>query len=149
MKAILVPIDFSAVTDATVALAAELGAALSVPVWLLHVAQPDPDFVGFEVGPPNVRDQVAKEMRGTHAHLQEYSAQLRARGIDATAIQVQGATLETILHEAERVGADLIVLGSHGHGALRRALLGSISEGVLHKAPCPVVIVPSHQPEKS
>lgn len=143
MKGLLVPVDFSAVSDATVALAEQLAKATSASVWLLHVAQPDPDFVGYEAGPPNVRDDVAHEMRGTHAHLQQYSAQLRGRGIDATALQVQGATVETILHEAERVGADLIVLGSHGHGALRRALLGSISEGVLHRATCPVVIVPS------
>lgn len=144
MKALLVPVDFSAVTDATVELAAQMAKAMTVPVWLLHVAQPDPDFVGYDTGPPNVRDDVAHEMRGTHARLQQYSAQLRERGVDATALQVQGATVETILHEAERVGADLIVLGSHGHGALHRALLGSVSEGVLHRAACPVVIVPSH-----
>ncbi len=146
MQAILVPIDFSAVSDEAVELAARLGKAFAVPVWLLHVAQPDPDFVGYDVGPPNVREQVASEMRDTHAHLQQYSAQLRERGIEATALQVQGATVETILRETTRLGADLIVLGSHGHGALRRALLGSVSEGVLHGARCPVVIVPSHKP---
>jgi len=147
MQAILVPVDFSAASDETVQLAAQLAGAFAVPVWLLHVAQPDPDFVGYDVGPPNVREQVAGEMRDTHSHLQQYSAQLRERGIEATALQVQGATVETILREAARLGADLIVLGSHGHGALRRALLGSVSEGVLHGARCPVVIVPTHKPE--
>src|SRR4051812_25454199 len=121
MQAILVPVDFSAVSDAAVELAAQLGKALAIPVWLLYVAQPDPDFVGYEVGPPNVREQVASEMRDTHSHLQRYSAQLRERGIEATALQVQGATVETILREAERLAVGVIVLGSHGHGALRRA----------------------------
>jgi len=147
MRAILVPVDFSPVSAEAVELAAQLGQAFAVPVWLLHVAQPDPDFVGYDVGPPNVREQVAHEMRDTHGHLQDYSAKLRERGIEATALQVQGATVDTILREAARLGADLILLGSHGHGALRRALLGSVSEGVLHGARCPVVIVPSHQPE--
>lgn len=147
MQGILVPLDFSPVSDQTVELAARLGHAFTAPVWLLHVAQPDPDFVGYDVGPPNVREQVAHEMRDTHSHLQRYSAELRERGIEATALQVQGATVETILHEAARLGTDLIVLGSHGHGALHRALLGSVSEGVVHAARCPVVIVPSHKPE--
>ncbi|MBW2274656.1 MAG: universal stress protein, partial [Deltaproteobacteria bacterium] len=47
-----------------------------------------------------------------------------------------------ILAEAKRLAADMIVMGSHGHGALYRALLGSVSEGVLHKATCPLTIVP-------
>jgi len=143
MKTILVPVDFSPVTAAVIEQAAQLASAFSGAVWLLHVAPPDPDFVGYEQGPKTVRSQVAGEMRDTHRQLQEESTRLRQRGIDATAIQVQGATTETILHEAERLHADVIVLGSHGHGAVHRALLGSVSEGVLHRATCPVLLLPS------
>jgi nucleotide-binding universal stress UspA family protein len=144
MKTILVPIDFSPVTDAVVEQAAHLAEAFSAALWLLYVAAPEPDFVGYETGPPNVREQVAHEMRDTHRRLQEYSSRLRARGIDATALQVQGSTTETILQEAERLKADVIVLGSHGHGIVHRALLGSVSEGILHRASCPLFILPSH-----
>jgi nucleotide-binding universal stress UspA family protein len=143
MKTILVPIDFSPVTAAVIEQAAALAQAFSSAVWLLHIAQPEPDFVGFDPGPQSVREQVAGEMRDTHRRLQEVSGELRERGINATAIQVQGATVETILHEAARLQADVIVLGSHGHGALHRALLGSVSEGVLHGATCPVLLLPS------
>jgi nucleotide-binding universal stress UspA family protein len=143
MKTILVPVDFSPVAAAVIEQAARLAEAFGAAVWLLHVAQPEPDFVGFETGPQSVREQVASEMRGTHRRLQDESSRLRERGIDATAIQVQGATIETILHEAERLHADIIVLGSHGHGALHRALLGSVSEGVLHRATRPVLLLPS------
>ena len=143
MKTILVPVDFSSVSVAVIEHAAQLAAAFSSAVWLLHVAAPEPDFVGYDEGPRSVREQVAGEMRDTHRRLQEESSRLRERGIDATAIQVQGATTETILHEADRLQADVIVLGSHGHGALHRALLGSVSEGVLHRAACPVVLIPS------
>jgi nucleotide-binding universal stress UspA family protein len=145
MKTVLVPVDFSPVTPAAIEQAARLAQAFSSAVWLLHVAAPDPDFVGYEPGPSTVREQVAHEMRDTHRRLQEHASQLRERGIDATALQVQGATVETILHEAERLTADVIVLGSHGHGALHRALLGSVSEGVLHQATCPVLILPSRR----
>jgi len=143
MKTIVVAIDFSAVTADVLERAAELGKGLSAAVWLVHVAAPDPDFVGYDAGPTTVRDQVAHEMRDTHRRVQDEADALRARGVNATALQVQGPTVETILHEAERLHADVIVLGSHGHSALHRALLGSISEGVLHRAACPVLIVPS------
>lgn len=143
MKTIVVSIDFSPVMADVLERAAELGKAFAAAVWVVHVAAPDPDFVGYDAGPSTVRDQVAHEMRDTHRRVQDEADRLRARGIDATALQVQGPTVETILHEAERLHADVIVLGSHGHGALHRALLGSISEGVLHRATCPVLIVPS------
>lgn len=143
MKTILVLVDFSPVTEAVIAQAARLAEAFTAVLWLLHVAPPEPDFVGYETGPPNVREQVAHEMRDTHRRLQEHSSQLRARGIDATALQVQGPTTETILQEAARLQADVIVLGSHGHGLVHRALLGSVSEGILHRASCPLLILPS------
>jgi nucleotide-binding universal stress UspA family protein len=143
MKTILVPIDFSAVTGAVVEQAAALAAAFGSALWLLHVAAPEPEFVGYEPGPQGVRDTVAHELRDTHRRVQEQADALRGRGIDATALQVQGATVETILAEAARLHADLIVVGSHGHGALHRALLGSVSEGVLHRATCPLLILPS------
>jgi nucleotide-binding universal stress UspA family protein len=147
MKTLLVPVDFSPVTAAVIEQAARLAEAFSAALLLLYVAAPDPDFVGYETGPPNVREQVAHEMRDDHRRLQEQSSQLRARGIDATALQVQGATVETILHEAERLKADVIVLGSHGHGAVHRALLGSVSEGIVHRTNCPVLILPArHAP---
>ena len=47
------------------------------------------------------------------------------------------------MREAERLNADLIVLGSHGHGVIRRALLGSVSEHVLHHARRPLLILPA------
>lgn len=143
MKTIFVPIDFSSVTAVVIEQAAQLATAFAAKVWLLHVAPPEPDFVGYEDGPKTVRDQVAHEMQASHSRVQDEANTLRARGIDATALQVQGPTIETILQEAERLHADVIVLGSHGHGALHRALLGSVSEGVLHGATCPVLILPS------
>ncbi len=143
MKTILVAVDFSPVTTAVIEHAARLAEAFSAAIWLLHVAEPDPDFVGYDTGPPDVRQQVAHDMRETHRRIQEQANQLRGRGIAATALQVQGAVVETILREAGRLNADCIVLGSHGHGVVHRALLGSVSEGVLHRTACPLLILPS------
>jgi nucleotide-binding universal stress UspA family protein len=143
MKIILAALDFSAVGTAVIEQAARLAEGFGAKLWLVHVAAPDPDFVGYDAGPPNVRDQVAHELRDAHRRVQDAANGLRARGLDAAALQVQGPTADTIVSEAERLGADVIILGSHGHGALHRALLGSVSEGVLRSAACPVLIVPA------
>lgn len=58
----------------------------------------------------------------------------------------EGEPGATICHVAERERFDLIVIGSHGAGFMRRALLGSVSHHVLHHAPCPVLVV-REQPE--
>ncbi len=140
---ILVPIDFSDVTDAVIAKAAHLAKALGAKVWLIHTAIPEPDFVGYEVGPEYIRDSAARHLREEHQVLGQYQDKLRAEGVEVTAMLVPGEAIEKILQEAVSLEADWIVLGSHGHGALYNLLAGSVCQGVLSKATCPVVIVPS------
>jgi nucleotide-binding universal stress UspA family protein len=53
----------------------------------------------------------------------------------------EGRAEEEIVKLAEEIGAGLIVLGSRGHGRLRRALMGSVSDAVVRHAHCPVTIV--------
>src|SRR3712207_2674630 len=52
-----------------------------------------------------------------------------------------GTPVDAILDLGEEIGADLIVMGSRGHGPLGRLILGSVSEGVVHHAPCPVLVL--------
>jgi nucleotide-binding universal stress UspA family protein len=61
-----------------------------------------------------------------------------------TALLVQGVTADTILEEAAKLAADIIVVGSRGKGALQQLVVGSVSEGVLRKSQCPVLVVPTH-----
>jgi nucleotide-binding universal stress UspA family protein len=147
MRGIVVAIDFSPVCDRLVEEVARLAQSRGCYVWLVHVAPPDPDFVGYDVGPQDVRDRLAEELRDEHRRLQAMADALRARGIEATALLVQGPTVRTILDEAEKLDADLIALGSHGRGLAMRALLGSVSEGVLRRAKVPVLIVPARDAE--
>ncbi len=142
---ILVPIDFSSVTEEVLGHAQVVSGAFAGKLWLLHVAAPDPDFVGYSAGPQSVRDQMAKIFHQEHKQLQAEAEKLRDAGIDATAVLAQGPTIETIMEEADRLNVDMIVLGSHGHGAMYQLLVGSVSEGVLHRATCPVLIVPARK----
>jgi nucleotide-binding universal stress UspA family protein len=65
---------------------------------------------------------------------------LRAAGLKANCRVMRGRPADVIVHLAERVGADLIVVGSRGLGRLDYALLGSVSEAVIDRAPCPVLV---------
>ena len=62
-------------------------------------------------------------------------------GITAEHLIETGEPGPTICEVAARVGADVVVLGSHGHGWLQRVLLGSVSHHVLQHAPCPVLVM--------
>jgi nucleotide-binding universal stress UspA family protein len=145
VKTILAPVDFSDVTSAVVKAAVDMAKAGGSTVYLVHVAAPDPDFVGYDVGPKTLRDTRAGVLRKEHHQLRELEERLKGLGVDARALLVQGPTVEKILAEAERLGADLVIMGSHGHGALRHLLVGSVTEGVLRKARCPVLVIPSNR----
>lgn len=140
---ILAAVDFSGFTGPILAAVERIGSAVPESrAWLLHVAEPNPSFVGYEAGPGVVRDQVAAEYRQERQRLQEYADELRSRGLDASAVVLQGAIAETILQEAERVGAQLIVMGSHGYGAIAELIVGGVGRVVLRKAACPVLMIP-------
>ncbi len=145
MKTLLVAVDFSDVAGSVVAAAAALAQKLAARVVLIHVAAPEPSFVTYEPGPQHERDHRAKTLRKEHRDLQAMVEDLSKHGVPAEALLVQGATVDKLLEEADRLAADMIVIGSHGHGALYHLLMGSVAEGVLRKTKRPVLIVPGRK----
>ena len=143
MRNILAAVDFSPVTKHVIDRAAELARGLGAKLWLVHVAAPEPIFVGYDAGPQTVREHRAVELHAEHRDLQAKAEELRGKGLEATALLVQGPTVETLLAEAERLEIDLFVVGSHGHGRLYDVLVGSTSDGLLRRAGRPVLVVPS------
>ena len=139
---ILVAIDFSDATDMILQEVKQLGRAMQAKIWLLHVAEPNPDFVGYEVDPIMMREVVAQRFHKEHQDIQSLSLGLREAGFDTTALLVQGPTVETILHEVAKLKVNMLVVGSHGHGAVYHALMGSVSSGLIKKATCPILVVP-------
>lgn len=143
MNQIIAAIDFSEVTSAVVENAMSIAAAFSTGLTILHVAAPDPAFVGFAAGPQTVRDARAHELREEHRQLLMMAESCGEQGIEAKAHLVEGPTVETIFHEAHVADAGMIVIGSHGHGAVYNVLVGSVSAGVLKAAQCPVLVIPT------
>jgi nucleotide-binding universal stress UspA family protein len=74
---LLIGVDLSESTEKVVKKAEEIAAALSAKVWLLHVAEPEPDFVGLKVGPQSARDSLSRRFHAEHRQIQEMAERLR------------------------------------------------------------------------
>lgn len=108
------------------------------------MAEPEPDFIGYKPGPQTVRDSVAEQYHEEHRQLQTIATELRAIQLECTALLIQGQTIETILAEATKLAATMIILGSHRHNRIQQLIFGSTSEVVAQRANVPVLIVPTH-----
>ena len=97
---------------------------------------------GFAYDPLIVVDDLVESVRASaKAALDTAAEAARAAGIEPETRLVEGAPADQICELAESRGATMIVIGSHGWGAVRRLLFGSVSWAVLHHAPCPVLVV--------
>ena len=160
MQNLLVAVDFSKITDVLLEQAAHLAKALNAKLWVLHVASDESQAIAYEPSqyssyspefaalPGDVqlaRDLSAEEIKREHTHLLAISSKLRNDGLDAQAILVKGDAAKVIIEKANDLGVEMIILGSHGHGLLHKALLGSVSESIIRHARCNITIVPSRK----
>lgn len=142
MKNILVAIDFEPQAARLLTQAQLLARPFGAKVWIVHVAAPDPDFVGFDAGPQTVRDQRAEELQQERQQLQAWAEQIKAAGLHAEPLLIQGPTVNTLLQESERLQADMIIIGAEDHGWIYEALFGSTTDSVMQGAKVPVLAVP-------
>ena len=142
---LLVAVDLSESTQTIVEKVEEINKEYPAKVWILHNAEPEPDILEFKVDPLAARENLAKKFHNEHCQIQEIANRLRKAGLDATALLVHGETVESILKEASDLDVDMIVVGTHGRGAMYQLLVGSVSEGILHKSRLPVLVIPTHK----
>jgi nucleotide-binding universal stress UspA family protein len=142
VKTILVPIDFSGVSETVIAEAAALTRAVKGRLVLLNVIAPP--IVETEYTPyvGNLAEITAAGEKHAAKRLAGFEQQLSADSFPVESIQLEGAPIPNIVEQAKQLRADYIVMGSHGHRALYDLLVGSTTHGVLLRAKCPVVIIP-------
>jgi len=142
MKNILVAVDFESGDKLLLEHASKLAAKFESKVWIVHVAAPEPDFVGFDAGPVYVRKTLADDLRQEHKTLQVYAENLNSMNIQAESLLVQGPTVQTIFDEAVKLKSDILILGSHRHNFLKRVFGDDVSRQVIAKSKIPLLIVP-------
>ena len=97
----------------------------------------------------NLPEVMAAGERNAARRLAELEGRARTAQVPVESVQLNGPPIRTILDQATQLGADYIVMGSHGHTALYDLLVGSTTHGVLLRATCPVVITPGPKPAKA
>jgi len=110
---------------------------------LVHVWEPPQAYAPFGLGaypldPEPIRDAAKSLLEGLVSEARELTS-----GIDVRGELVEGPPAQALLDHAGT--ADLLVVGSRGLGGFKSLLLGSVSQQVVHHAPCPVVIVPGDE----
>ncbi len=141
LKRILVATDFSDHAAVAVKYAAALAEAFEAEVILTHVVEA-PDLIsqipptGEGYFPPNFQEQ---HRQAAEAECQKI---LSNSGVaNGRVLTVEGSPFYEIVRAAKSEDADLVIVGTHGRGAIAHVLLGSVAEKVVRKAPCPVLAV--------
>jgi len=141
-KTILTATDFSGAALAGVLHAADLAKRFKSRLILAYVVEDRlPALILAASSQP--ADVIVENHRKHAEHSLESYAREHLAGVTVETIVLQGFAHEAIVELAKVREADLIVIGTHGHGFMEHILMGSTAERVLHRAPCPVLVVPS------
>lgn len=141
MTTVVIATDGSPQAREAVEYGLELAAAENAKAVLLQVMPPT-DWTRLDRG--GLLRPLGDEVRLRGAPALVEAAELAAeRGVPFTTEVVAGRPADEIVAYADSIGADLIVIGSRGRGAVAGALLGSVSRDVVHESRTPVVVVPS------
>ena len=140
MKHLLVAVDQSECANRALQFALSLAKAEGLKLSVCSVADPSPVYGTIE--PVTIVEKTLEEIdRSAHHAVDAAVARASAAGVEAGAEVLEGDPAREIVLHAGKIGADAIVLGTHGRTGLRRLLMGSVAEGVLRKAEVPVITV--------
>lgn len=138
LSKILVPTDFSQHSANAVRYGAELAAKFGADLHLLHCVEQTPILYG-EGGAWISPETIVELQAAADKQLQEVPVDVD--GVNVIRKCVDGHPFVEVIRYAKSEETDLIVMGTHGRGAIAHLLLGSVAEKVVRKAPCPVLTV--------
>ena len=147
---ILVATDFSAASASALEFAKTLATRFDASLHLLHVLE-DPYITGAFA--PDIYAPPPAGLRESWLHSAETTMAALITEADKTTFNlttdvVFGPIAQTIVERASQIGADLIVMGTHGRGGVAHLLMGSVAERVVRTAECPVLTTRGVQGEK-
>jgi nucleotide-binding universal stress UspA family protein len=146
LKKILYPTDFSEFSRCAMPYAMEFSRHFESQLHCLHVVEPTylDSMLAAETHEPTITDQIGSMQQRMQEFVDEYLKDDQEHVVSKV---ISGHPFEEIIGYARNQEIDLIILATHGHGALSSMLLGSITEKVVRKSPCPIMTVrhPEHE----
>ena len=144
MKTYLAAIELSSISPKVVEYAAQMATQTDSKLVILHVVElaplrePGSDIVihSMSMESPDLKD--------IKAQLEQVATPLRDNGLDVETVVRVGIPADEIMKQAKAIDAIMVILGSHGHGVILQAILGSVVTEVLHHSDIPVTVVPIH-----
>lgn len=139
-KRILVPTDASEYSRRALKTALELARYVQAEVVLLHVSYTPQAYWGYTISYGITVTQEQLDQNG------ELALDATLIGIDNEQVVINkrvesGHPVTIILEQIKKENIDLVIMGSHGYGAIAGSVLGSVSQRVLQRASCPVLII--------
>ena len=140
IEEILVAVDFSEQSDRALDAAVEFTRELGAELHLVHALDARISLMTpYEVVIPTAFIDEARIAAASK--LEALVQRLRSEGVTAASHLVEAPAASAIVDLAEKIGADLIVMGTRGNTGLKHVLLGSVAERTLRHAPCSVLTV--------
>jgi nucleotide-binding universal stress UspA family protein len=144
-KTILVPLDGSKRAEKILPYVEELASRCGAKLVLLEVIDPFSIVVGPEGSTYTALEhhELERRTQDEESYLEKIKEGFGQKGIEAATRVVNGSVVQQILNTAQREGADLIALTSHGRTGLSRVFYGSVAAGVLHSVDRPLLVIRS------
>lgn len=148
---ILVPLDGSDFAEQALPVALELASRFDSEITLLRVVVPADVLLSMQRGYAAAFVELSALahhlLEIAQSYLQKLQTSLVQQGRAVNVCVIEDAYVaEAILRAAERLATDTIVMSTHGRGGVRRMVLGSVADRVVHQAAVPVVLVPPQRP---
>jgi nucleotide-binding universal stress UspA family protein len=140
---ILVPLDGSKRAETILRHVENLAERYGATVILLQVVEPVPLSIGLEKPYAVFREEYERRIKQAESYLADLQEGFRKKGIEAQTHVLHGAVVDEIINTAEREGADIIAMASHGRSGLSQVFYGSVAAGVLHRIDRPLLLIRS------
>lgn len=141
IKHVLFPVDFTESSQKIVSYVKQFVQTCNAQLSLIHVVRGPDDFAGFELGAAWWTSIQKEVMDGANQAMEQFVANNLADVPNVKKFITIGDIVEEVVKYADENKIDLILIGTHGRKGLEKAMFGSVAEGVVKAAPCPVLTI--------
>lgn len=140
LKRILVPVDFSEISERIAAAALYVATQYQAHLWIVYVVEDIASYSGVMMNDFPLEEFTAEITESAEKRMASFVAEhFKGSALSHESVVLQGHVAEEILAFSREHKIDLIVIGTHGYRGLKKMLMGSVADEVIKHASCPVL----------